>query len=87
MTTADNGKPAAAAPHRIDIHHHVLPPKSVAELPKLVQGERPPSDWTPARSLEDMDRNGIALAMLSLMQPQVSMAMAAYPRLTHSFTQ
>jgi predicted TIM-barrel fold metal-dependent hydrolase len=71
MTTADNGKSASAAPHRIDIHHHVLPPKYVAELPKLVQGERPPSNWSPARSLEDMDQNGIALAMLSLMQPQV----------------
>jgi predicted TIM-barrel fold metal-dependent hydrolase len=69
MTTADGS--AGAKPHRIDIHHHVLPPAYVAELPKLVQGERPPSNWTPQRSLDDMDQNGIALAMLSLMQPQV----------------
>ena len=55
--------------HRIDIHHHLLPPKYVAELPKLVKGESPPTNWTPARSLEDMDQNGIAMSMLSLMQP------------------
>ena len=55
--------------HRIDIHHHLLPPKYVAELPKLVKGESPPTNWTPARSLEDMDKNGIAMSMLSLMQP------------------
>ncbi len=71
MTTAERGKQAGAAAHRIDIHHHVLPPKYVAELPKFVKGERPPSQWTPERSLEDMDMNGIAVAMLSLMQPQV----------------
>ncbi|NBR27771.1 MAG: amidohydrolase [Betaproteobacteria bacterium] len=55
--------------HRIDIHHHLLPPKYVAELPKLVKGESPPTNWTPARSLDDMDKNGIAMSMLSLMQP------------------
>ena len=54
---------------RSDIHHHLLPPKYVAELPKLVKGESPPTNWTPARSLEDMDQNGIAMSMLSLMQP------------------
>ena len=34
-------------------------------------GESPPTNWTPARSLEDMDQNGIAMSMLSLMQPGV----------------
>ena len=69
MTTASGN--GGAKPHRIDIHHHVLPPDFVAELPKWVKGERPPSNWTPARSLDDMDQSGIATAMLSLMQPQV----------------
>ncbi len=57
-------------PHRIDIHHHLLPPKYVAELSQHAKGENPPP-WTPARSIEDMDKNGIATSMLSLMQPQV----------------
>ena len=57
-------------PHRIDIHHHLLPPKYVAELPQHIKGENPPP-WSPAKSLEDMDKNGIATSMTSLMQPQV----------------
>lgn len=61
---------AGATPHRIDIHHHLLPPKYVAELPKHAKGENPPP-WSPAKSLEDMDRNGIATSVTSLMQPQV----------------
>ena len=43
---------AGATLHRIDIHHHLLPPKYVAELPKLMKGESPPTNWTPGRSLE-----------------------------------
>ena len=61
---------AEGKPHRIDIHHHLLPPKYVAELPQHIKGENPPP-WSPARSLEDMDKNGIAISMTSLMQPQV----------------
>ncbi len=58
-------------PHRIDIHHHLLPPKFVAEMKQHVKGENPPP-WTPARSIEDMDKNGIATSMTSLMQPQIT---------------
>ena len=61
---------AGAKPHRIDIHHHLLPPKYVAELPKLAKGESAPP-WSPAKSIEDMDKNGIATSLTSLMQPQV----------------
>ncbi|MDB5812060.1 MAG: TIM-barrel fold metal-dependent hydrolase [Betaproteobacteria bacterium] len=68
----DASTPAAAGgePHRIDVHHHLLPPKYVAELPQHVKGENPPR-WSPASSIEDMDKNGIATSMTSLMQPQV----------------
>ena len=31
--------PAAAAPHRIDVHHHLLPPRYVAETLDLRPGE------------------------------------------------
>jgi len=69
---SDAGQSAAARgkPHRIDIHHHLLPPKYVAELPTHIKGENPPP-WSPARSIEDMDKNGIATSITSLMQPQV----------------
>ncbi|HSQ03729.1 MAG TPA: amidohydrolase family protein [Burkholderiales bacterium] len=70
-STAGTGTVAGMKPHRIDIHHHLVPPKYVAELPKLIKGENPPRGWSPARSLEEMDRNGIATSITSLMQPQV----------------
>jgi 6-methylsalicylate decarboxylase len=66
-------------PHRIDIHHHLLPPQYVAELPQHIKGENPPP-WSPARSIEDMDKNGIATSMTSLMQPQVWFGDAALGR-------
>jgi predicted TIM-barrel fold metal-dependent hydrolase len=50
---------------RIDVHHHMLPPFYM-ELRRRVAniGEMP--TWSPAKSLEDMDKNGVTLAMLSL---------------------
>jgi predicted TIM-barrel fold metal-dependent hydrolase len=80
---ADTSAPApvmtGGKPHRIDIHHHLLPPKYVAELPQHIKGENPPP-WSPARSIEDMDRNGIAISITSLMQPQVWFGNAALGR-------
>lgn len=69
----ESAGPAAAGgkPYRIDIHHHLLPPKFVAEMKQHVKGENPPP-WTPARSIEDMDKNGIATSVTSLMQPQLT---------------
>src|SRR5437867_4436520 len=43
-------------PGRIDVHHHF-------QTPSLTGG--PDRDWTPARSLEQMDKHGIATALLS----------------------
>jgi len=60
-------------PHRIDVHHHFLPPdyvRAVGEEPigsLLVSGKVP--DWTPARSVEVMDRHGIACAVVSMSAP------------------
>lgn len=56
-----------AAPHRIDIHHHIVPPAYAAELARRGLGGVPP--WSPQASLEDMDRNGIATSVVALMQP------------------
>ena len=41
---------------RIDVHHHF-------QTPELTGG--PARGWTPARSLEQMDKHGIATALLS----------------------
>lgn len=59
----------ANAPHRIDIHHHMLPPAYMEAIATRRFGPVP--NWSPARSLEDMDKAGIATAMLSIVQPGV----------------
>jgi len=58
---------AGAKPHRIDIHHHIVPPKYAADLAKLGGGGAP--KWSPQMSLDDMDANGIATSVVALMQP------------------
>ena len=60
-------------PHRIDVHHHILPPDYVATVgderigPLILAGRTP--EWTPAMSVEAMDRNGIATAVTSISAP------------------
>src|SRR5258708_1335649 len=57
------------APHRIDVHHHIVSPGFVEELRSLLQ---PPTlNWTPERSIEDMDRAGVATAITSVTTPGV----------------
>ena len=61
--------------HLVDVHHHILPPKYVAEVgdarigPLTVAGRTP--EWTAERSLEAMERNGIASAVTSISTPGV----------------
>ncbi len=56
-------------PHRIDIHHHILPPAYMQAIAARRGGPVP--DWSAARSLEEMDKTGIATSMLSIVQPGV----------------
>jgi predicted TIM-barrel fold metal-dependent hydrolase len=63
------GTTPARAPHRIDIHHHIAPPAYVEEMKERLQ---PPTlAWTPARSLEDMDKAGVATSITSITTPGV----------------
>jgi predicted TIM-barrel fold metal-dependent hydrolase len=61
------------APHRIDVHHHILPPDYVRSVgdarigPLILAGRTP--QWSPMASLEAMDRNGIATAVTSISAP------------------
>jgi predicted TIM-barrel fold metal-dependent hydrolase len=65
--------PATAPPRRVDVHHHMLPPAYIEKRLAIGVGEGSTevSQWTPARTLEQMDRNGIATAILSLSQPGI----------------
>jgi len=67
----------------IDVHHHVLPPPYTRELAtagvEALPGYGFP-DWSPSRSLEMMDENGIELAVLSVSAPGLYFGEAAQTR-------
>jgi 6-methylsalicylate decarboxylase len=58
-------------PHRIDVHHHIVPPTWFDALKRAKLDNPPMSGWTPQQSIEDMDRAGIATAITSPTTPQV----------------
>jgi len=59
-----------SAPRRIDFHHHYVPPRHLeAILAQRESGRTPP--WSPEISLAEMDKNGIATSICSLVQPGV----------------
>jgi len=57
-------------PGRVDFHHHFLPPRHIEKILAQRESGQPPA-WSPARSLEEMDKNGIATSISSLVQPGV----------------
>ena len=66
-----SSQPTATAtkPHRIDVHHHVAPPKYIEEMRSLLQ---PPTiNWTPEKTLADMDEAGVATSITSITTPGV----------------
>jgi 6-methylsalicylate decarboxylase len=66
--------PAAEKPKPsiIDVHHHFYPPAFVTELERANQNLAAAKDWSPARSLEDMDAAGVAWSITSITTPGVS---------------
>src|SRR6266567_1901968 len=63
--------------HLIDVHHHILPPVYMAEARERViaQGQgylpAPVLQWTPENTLAEMDRSGVATAIVSISTPGV----------------
>ena len=76
LGTAAGLAPKAAAqsvpakPHRIDVHHHVSPPPWLEGLRKLSLTNRPMADWSVYKTIEDMDKGGVATAITSPTTPQ-----------------
>ena len=67
---------AARSPGRIDLHHHYFPPAFLdAQRDAAVRQNRPAAlgaaleGWSKARTIEAMDRNGIAIGILSISTP------------------
>jgi predicted TIM-barrel fold metal-dependent hydrolase len=57
---------AQPAKTRIDVHHHFLPQVHREALTKHKMGA---PKWSPQMSLDDMDKSGIAVSVLSQVQP------------------
>ncbi|HXA78038.1 MAG TPA: amidohydrolase family protein [Candidatus Acidoferrales bacterium] len=64
-------------PRIIDTHHHIYPPKHTADnLNRIVDdaSDIPSSlytNWTPRYSLDQMDENGVATAIVSISSPGI----------------
>jgi len=57
--------------HKIDVHHHLVPPFWVEDLQQHPTVQRVPQ-WSPSGDLESRDRQGIEKALLSLSVPGVA---------------
>lgn len=72
-TALSTGSELAAMPRvdsnpkrgRIDVHHHMLPPFYM-DLRRAVPDVGAMPTWSPSKSIDDMEKNGVTTAMLSL---------------------
>jgi predicted TIM-barrel fold metal-dependent hydrolase len=63
---------AQAKPHRIDVHHHISPPTWNAALRRENAGQPPTYNWSAQKSLDDMDKSGVATSIASITTPSIS---------------
>src|SRR6267142_5208802 len=70
----------SANPRRIDMHHHFAPPAWVAEVRGRPLLQPANTRWTPEQSIEDMDRGGVAAAVVSITNPGIWFGDAAQTR-------
>ena len=61
----------AAKPHRVDVHYHFSSPGFIAAITARKTGQRPLMEWTPAKAIADMDRDGVATSIVSTSEPSV----------------
>src|SRR5689334_13012416 len=62
---------AQAKARRIDVHHHISPPTWIEAVKKANLANGPMSNWSPQKSLDDMDKAGVATVIASPTTPQV----------------
>ena len=73
----------AAEPHRIDVHHHILPPEYLTALAGVgvtTVGRVSFPTWSVETALEVMDRQGIATAITSISAPGIYFGDRAFAR-------
>ena len=64
------GATAQAKPHRIDVHHHISPPTWLDNLKRVNMANPPLANWSVQKTLDDMDKGGVATAITSPTSPQ-----------------
>jgi predicted TIM-barrel fold metal-dependent hydrolase len=62
---------ASARPYRIDTHNHFSAPGFIAAISARNTNQRPLEQWTPGKSIEDMDKSGVATSIVSTSEPSV----------------
>jgi predicted TIM-barrel fold metal-dependent hydrolase len=59
----------APTPHRIDVHHHFVPPAYKAAVQPKRRFQPCMEAWTVQGSIEDMDKAGVATSLVSITLP------------------
>jgi predicted TIM-barrel fold metal-dependent hydrolase len=77
--TASQGS-GASSPRRVDVHHHFAPPAWVTEVRGRPMLQPANASWTPEQSIADMDRGGVAAAVVSITNPGLYFGDAAVTR-------
>lgn len=62
---------AQTPPHRIDVHHHVSPPTWLDAMKRIKKDNPPMANWSVQKTLDDMDKGGVATAITSPTTPQL----------------
>jgi predicted TIM-barrel fold metal-dependent hydrolase len=71
LTQAQSPTAVSGRPYRIDVHHHFSAPGFIAAIRARKTNQRPLEEWTASKSVEDMDKSGVATAMISTSEPSV----------------
>lgn len=67
-----SGQTPAANARRLDLHHHFGDPAFVKMVStKRSQGYQTWQPYTPAKAIEDMDRGGVAVSLISITTPGI----------------
>jgi predicted TIM-barrel fold metal-dependent hydrolase len=68
---ADKASSAQSAAQRIDVHHHLASPGWLQAMKLIGAADPVVANWSVQKSLDDMDKGGVATAVLSGNVPQV----------------
>lgn len=60
-------------PRIVDVHHHIQPPSWVDAHKKLNIAIPADPAWSPQKSLDEMDKNGVAVSITSVTTPQAAL--------------